>query len=199
MRKQRFVLDTSAFTGLNKSKKEINKHILEMIKLISKAKDAGITCYTPPSVWEEIKHLLENKGISKRSINSLDAWLVQKTPSKAELMIPAAFMYEYIGEVRNRINKGLREAEKAVIKTKHKPESHAKVIKELRNNYREKMRQGMVDSKEDLDVLLLAKELNAGIVASDEGIKKWAKEWGIRFIDSEAFPRLLKEYIKKVS
>ena len=197
MRKQRFVLDTSAFTGLNRTKEEINKHIMEMIKLISRAKDANITCYTPPSVWSEIKHLLENKGFSQRNINKLDAWLVQKSPSRAELMIPSQFLYEYVGEIRERLNKGLREAEKALIKTKEDKKNYSRVMRELRNKYRASVRQGILDSKEDLDVILLAKELKAGVVASDEGIMKFAKQWGIRFINTEAFPRLLKEYIKK--
>ena len=198
MRKQRFVLDTSAFTGLNKTKKETEKHILDLIKLISKAKKANVTCYIPPLVWEELHGLLIGKKIAKKHINTLDAWLVQKSPSRMELLVPAEFVYEYVGEVRTRINKGLREAEKAVLEVcKNKGDrKDAIVIKDLRNKYRTKMRQGMLDSIEDLDVLMLAKELKAGVVSADQGIKCWSKKWGIRFIDGKTFPKLLKEYIK---
>jgi predicted DNA-binding protein (UPF0278 family) len=56
----------------------------------------------------------------------------------------------------------------------------------------------MLDSKEDLDVLLLAKELQAGIVASDEGVMKYAKRWGIRYEHCRTWPVLVKEYLKKV-
>lgn len=193
--KQRFVLDTSAFTGLNLEKKQIEKHILNLIKLISTAKKAGISCYTPPSVWTELKQMLENKGISKRHIHILDVWLIQKAPSMTELMVPSEFLYDYVGEVRERFNKGLREAEKAVLsKGGNRPDEI--VIKELREKYKTSMRQGILDSKEDLDILLLAKELNAGVVANDEGIQKWAKKWGIRLINCFCFPELLREYSK---
>jgi len=196
MKKQRFVLDTSAFTNLGKSKKEINKNIGELIDLICKCKDAGVSCYTPPLVWKELKGILEGKRISKIMINKLDAWLIQKSPSRYELLVPAEFLYEYVSEVRGRFNKGLRESEKAVLSVGgNRPDPL--VIKELRDKYRVAMRQGMLDSKEDLEVLLLAKELDAGVVATDAGIAKWAKDWGIRFIDARAFPRLIKEYIGK--
>ncbi len=196
MRKQRFVLDTSAFTAPGQSKRETVKHVKNLVKLISKAKDANITCYTPPSVWEELKSMLERSGYSDRLIRKLDAWLVQKAPSRRELMVPAEFVYEYISEIRNRMNKALRESEKAVLsRGVDRPDDV--VIRELRDKFRTVMRKGIVDSKEDLDILFLAKELNAGVVSKDQGIKEWAKKWGIRFIDAESFPRLLKEYIKK--
>jgi len=197
MKKQRFVLDTSAFTGGNRTKKQTEKHILDLIKLISKAKKANVTCYIPPSVWIELEGMLKSKKIPKKEIDKLDAWLVQKSPSRMELLVPAEFIYEYVREVRERINKGLREAEKAVLAVcKGQDREDALVIKDLRNRYRTKMRQGLLDSIEDLDVLMLAKELKAGIVAVDEGIECWSDTWGIRFIHGDSFPKLLKEYIK---
>ncbi|MFH0986977.1 MAG: RNA ligase partner protein [Candidatus Micrarchaeota archaeon] len=196
MRKQKFVIDTSALTGLSAKKPAIKRHILLLIELISKAKKKGIVCYTPPSVWKEMKGLLENKKIPAKEIKRLDAWLVQKSVCKDELKVPCEFLYEYISEVRQRFGKGLREAEKAVLSVGgNRPDPV--VIGELRDKFKKAMRQGLVDSIEDLDVLMLAKELDAGIVAKDEGIKKWAKHWGIRFIDGESFPVLLKEYLKK--
>jgi predicted DNA-binding protein (UPF0278 family) len=56
------------------------------------------------------------------------------------------------------------------------------------------MRQGLLDSAPDLDVLLLAKELEAG-VSSDIGIKKWSEKLGLRFVEASKFPRMLKEYL----
>jgi RNA ligase partner protein len=196
MKKQRFVLDTSAFTNLGRTKKEINKNIEKLVELISKCKEAGISCYTPPLVWKELKGMLERKRLPKATINKLDAWLIQKSPSRYELRVPAEFLYEYVSEVRSRFNKGLRESEKAVLaKGGNRPDPA--VIKDLRDKYRIAMREGMVDSKEDLEVLLLAKELDAGVVAKDSGIARWAKDWGIRFIDANTFPKLIKEYINK--
>lgn len=189
--KQRFVLDTSAFTAGAVTEERI---VLTVLLVAEAKRKANISCYIPPSVWEELAGMLERKGISRETTRILDAWTIQKAPSRFELAVPSEFIYEYIGEVRERFNRGLREAEKAVLKKGAAPEN---IIKELRESYRTAIRKGLVDSHEDLDVLMLAKELSAGIVAKDEGIMKWAKKWGIRFIDADSFPRLLEEYVRK--
>lgn len=150
----------------------------------------------PPSVWDELVGLLERKDIDPDLISLLDAWLIQKAPSRMELQMPSEFLYQYIIQLRERLNKGLREAEKAVMKAKHAPESHERVIKELREGYKEAMRKGMLDSKEDLDVILLAKEMKADIIAKDEGIANWARMWGIRFIDAEKFEGMIRQGAK---
>lgn len=195
--KNKFVLDTSAFTNLGKTKAQIKKNIEELIVLTSKARKKKISCYMPPSIWRELEGMLRSKKISKKLIDKLDVYIIQKSPSRMELLIPAEFIYQYVGEIRERFNKGLREAEKAVLKSEHGKETHSKVIKELRDKYRVAIRKGVVDSKEDLDVLLLAKELNASIVAKDEGIKEWAEKWGIRYINTDSFPRIIKTQMRK--
>ena len=191
MKYKRYVLDTSAFTGLGESKAKIERHIKRLTDIVSRSKKHAISFYMPPSAWEELVGLLERKSISGDIISRLDAWTIQKAPSRMELQMPSEFLYQYIIQIRERLNRGLREAEKAVLKAKHHPESHAKVISELRDGYREAMRKGMLDSKEDLDVILLAKEINADIIAKDEGISNWAKIWGIRFIDAEKFEKII--------
>lgn len=197
LEKQKFIIDTSAFTAAGDSGEEIKENIKTLVDLISDAKKANITCYTPPSVWEETEKMLENKDLDKELINKLNSWLIQKSPSKAELKVPAKFIYQYVLELRENINKGLREAEKAVMKTEEGPEPVEEVISELRDKYRVALRKGIIDSTEDLSVLLLAKELGGGIVAKDKGIEDWSKEWGIRYIDAEAFPSLIKEHLRK--
>lgn len=198
LEKQRFVVDTSTFTGPGESAEEIEQNIKELIELISRAKKANITCYTPPSVWEETERMLRNKEITNEEINKLNSWLIQKSPSKAELKVPAEFIYQYVLEVRENINKGLREAEKAVMKTEEGPEPVEEIISNLRDRYRKALRKGIIDSTEYLSVLLLAKELGGGIVAKDKGIEDWSKEWGVRYIDAEAFPNLIREHLKKI-
>jgi RNA ligase partner protein len=71
-----------------------------------------------------------------------------------------------------------------------------KAIKDFRKKYRAALRKGTLDSAPDLDVLLLAKELNAGVVAADEGIKVWAERLGLRFLSAKSFPQMLQEYLK---
>lgn len=191
--KAKFVLDTSAFTNLGTSKGQINRNIKRLIGLMGKVKNQA-SIYCPPSIWTELLKVLGGKKISRKDIQRLDVFLIQKSPSRMELLIPSEFIYHYVGDVRERFNRGLREAEKAVIKMKHGKESHEKVIKELRDGYRIAIRKGILDSKEDLDVLILAKEMGADVVAKDAGIREWAEKWGIRYIDANSFPRILQNF-----
>jgi RNA ligase partner protein len=69
-------------------------------------------------------------------------------------------------------------------------------IKDFRKKYRAALRKGTLDSAPDLDVLLLAKELGAGVVAADEGIKVWAERLGLRFLSAKSFPKMVGEYLK---
>jgi hypothetical protein len=65
------------------------------------------------------------------------------------------------------------------------------LINKLRGRYREVLRQGILDSKEDVDVLLLAYELDGVLVSADEGMRKWADKVGITIVDPYHFRRIL--------
>jgi len=104
------------------------------------------------------------------------------------------------------MNRGRRLAEEYILESSAmtaKLEDKSKIeeevgslISKFRDKYRAVMRQGILDSAPDLDVLLLAKELEAGVVSSDTGIRKWSERLGLRFVEAAKFPRMLKEYLK---
>jgi len=91
--------------------------------------------------------------------------------------------------VRHRINKGLRLAEEFA--QDNQPDNAPKLNK-LREKYRVAMRKGMVDSREDLEIILLAYELGAAVVTSDEGIIEMANKIGVEWVAAEEFGELLK-------
>ena len=112
-------------------------------------------------------------------------------------MIPSEILYELIEEIRQRINKGLRIAEEHTKEAgKLAEEDVGKVVSRLREKYREALRQGIIDSREDVDVLLLAYELDGVIVTADEGLRKWADKVGIKLIDPRNFKGILEGLIK---
>ena len=76
-------------------------------------------------------------------------------------------------------------------------EDLGEIIRSLREKYREALRQGILDSKEDVEVLLLAYELDAILVSADEGIRNWARRLGIKLISPEYFKELLEELVQK--
>jgi RNA ligase partner protein len=70
------------------------------------------------------------------------------------------------------------------------------VISDLRSDYRETLRRGVLDSREDFDLLVLARELDAGVVTEDTGIVNWAEDFGLRYLRGRDFPTLLEEYLE---
>ena len=95
-------------------------------------------------------------------------------------------MYNFVGEMRDRINRVLRVSEKAVREFNDKDNA----IRYLRENYRRVMREGIVDSKEDIDTILLAIEQKAILSTADEGQIKLAMELGIEIIEPKNFYNL---------
>lgn len=141
--------------------------------------------YMPPSIFEELLHFVEKEKIP----GDLLVILHQKPPKKHELKCPAFLLYELIDDIRERVNKGLRIAEKAVRSAEKQKADE--IIQDLRRKYREALREGIIDSKEDVDLLLLAMELDALLITADHGLILWAEKLGIKWL----FPDKFKEYL----
>jgi len=159
----------------------------------------------PPTIYQELLNFVEIEHIP----TDLQIRIFQKPPKRYELTVPAFLLYELIEDVRSRIDKGLRVAEEAVRETS--PETEPDTIANLRKKYRSALREGIIDSKEDVDLILLARELDGiliedvdlillareldGIlISADKGIVKWADKLGIRYIE----PSKLREILDKL-
>ena len=104
-----------------------------------------------------------------------------------------------MNEVRVRNYEGLKigedvvwEAAKKTFNTSNKSRFQKEVgqlISKFRERYRNATRHKFLDSIPDLDLILLAYELNATIVSSDEGVVLWGRNLGIK----ELPPDFLKE------
>ncbi len=150
--------------------------------------------YMPSSIFSELLNFIDESKIS----GDLLIVLRQKSPSRHELSCPAFLLYELIDDIRERVNKGLRVAEKAVRKTSKEKENEKEIIQNLRRNYRDALRDGIIDSKEDVDLILLAKELDALLVTADNGVIKWAEKLGIRWLLPKKFKDYLVSSIKRL-
>ena len=120
---------------------------------------------------------------------------------------PTEIVYDFIDEMSDRVNRGLRVSEKAVRKAEEyepkegDPEQMTEVdevISDLRSEYRTALRQGVLDSREDFDLLILARELDACVVTEDQGIVNWASDFGLRHLKGRDFPGLVEEYLEAV-
>jgi RNA ligase partner protein len=183
---ERIVLDTSLFVNpdvrgvLGATPTEALENFLS---LASRA--PHLRFYMPPSVFEELMNFVQRDRLPPELL----VHLRQKPPSRYEMTTPAVFLYELIEDIRGRVNKGLRIAEKAVRSMGVSGPDEA--IQDLRRKYREALREGIIDSREDVDLILLAKELDALLVTADQGALKWADKLGVRWL----FPEKFKDYL----
>ena len=190
--RDRVVLDTSLFVNpevrndFGDSPTEAIKGFLALAEQIP-----SLEFYMPSSIFEELLNFVDQEKIPGRLL----AVLHQKSPSRHELSCPAFLLYELIEDIRDRINKGLRIAEKAVRTVGESDERE--IIQGMRRKYREALRDGIIDSKEDVDLILLAKELDAVLVTVDHGAIKWAEKLGIRWLLPGKFKDYLLSYIDK--
>jgi RNA ligase partner protein len=190
--KERVVLDTSLFVnpdvrnslGLNPT------GALEAFLGIASGIQT-IEFYMPPSTFQELLNFIDKDKIS----GDMMLFLRQKPPKKHELKFPAFLLYELIEEMRDRVNRGLRVAETAVRATEKK--NMDEVIQDLRKKYREALREGIIDSGEDVDLILLAAELDALLVTADQGLIRWAEKFGIRWLIPGKFRDYLESALKR--
>lgn len=191
-KKSAVVLDTSLFVNpeVRESFGRTPTEALEDFLFLA-SQIPHLEFYMPPSIFEELLNFIEPEKIS----GDLLVVLQQKPPKKHELTCPAFLLYELIEDMRERINKGLRVAEKAVRGVSKAGEEE--IIKDMRRKYREALREGIIDSKEDVDLILLARELDALLVTADQGIIKWAEKFGIKWLVSSKFKEYLLSSIKK--
>ena len=186
------ILDTSIFvnpdsrTCFGNTPKEAFSNFLDQL-----TDKKQINCYIPPSVYEELAKFIDKFPPTQKTI-----LVNKKPPSSYQTPVPAMLVYEFIEEMRLRINKGLRIAEKYTRKGLVSPvptskERNEDLIKKLREEYRTALREGVIDSKEDFDLVLLAKELNAYLATSDLGLVKWAGKLGIICITAQELKELI--------
>jgi hypothetical protein len=183
----RFVLDTSIFTNPDVFR-AFGPDAQEAIRTFARlARATGSEFFMPGSVYEELGKI---KDLSEVAAD-FESIVRIRSPRKHMLTIPGTLLYELIEEVRYRIDRGLRIAEEAAKEATQTTADPGKLINKLRGRYREALRQGILDSKEDVDVLLLSFELEGSLVCADEGLRKWADKVGIEIIHPLNFRRIL--------
>lgn len=180
-----YVLDTSMFVNPDARKyfgETIDAAIANFLAAASKIKKMHF--YMPPSVQKELKFFAQKELPNFRNT------IIVKSPSLYEQKIPAILMYKFLDELRTRVNAGLRVSEKFVRDEKMPLEEK---LHRLRVQYKETLREGILDSEEDFEVLMLAKELGAAIITLDQGLVKAAEELGVRCMGIAAFYEHIKE------
>lgn len=180
-----FVLDTSFFTDprLRQSMgaEGLEETILALGRLLGSYRLAvGPVFYTTPSVFRETRRFLVANGVRPEVVEGLVDWLVVKAPDRHGVSVPGAVLVEYVDSLRKRLDKALRIAEEAARRAAQAgPGEVPRLIREVRERFRESVRKGIVDSPEDMELILLGLEMKAVVVTNDEGIARMAQSLGI--------------------
>lgn len=186
---QRFVLDTSLFTNPDTVRAFDADPIRAIERFVELARASGASFYMPTAVYRELG-LVRDLGASAPAF---EAVVRIRSPRRHDLRIPSSLLYELIDDLRARIDRGLRIAEEHAKAAGAGPGDLGAVIHRLRERYREALRRGILDSREDVDVLLLALELDGTVVSADEGLRRWADHVGLALVEPRHFPRILEE------
>lgn len=181
------VLDTSIFTNPEVAGVFGDDATAAVNRFVELAREATprLTCYMPPSVMDELSHFADPNRLPP----DLELVVHLRAPRRHDLHVPGLFLYELIEDIRMRIDRGLRVAEKAVREVESG--SVERTVRWLRGHYREALRTGLLDSTEDLDVILLAVEIGGAVSSADQGLMQWAEKGGLRLMPAGRLHGLL--------
>lgn len=180
----KYVVDTSLFVN-PLARKHFGKTPSAAVKaFVRKMEKADVEIYIPPSVFNELSNFVDSKAMDE-----LDLAVRKRSPNTYGIYLPAAVLYDFIEDIRTRMNKGMRLAEEFA--KDNRPDNDEK-LRKLREKYRGAMRAGILDSVEDFELVLLAKELEATLVSSDEGVIKFANQVGVEWLGADKFHKVIK-------
>jgi len=184
---RRFVLDTSVFTNPHVAAQFGADSATGLTTFLREARRCPAEFYMPLSVYEEFRGMrdLEELAADFETV----VWV--RSPRRFSLTIPSDVLYEFIDEVRGRIDRGLRIAEEHTKRAGAASGMPPEIITQLRERFREAMRKGLVDSREDVDAVLLALELDAELVSADEGMRKLGNRMGIKLLTADYLRRVM--------
>ncbi len=195
---QNYVLDTNFF--INRQRPiDLGENITEVVtnfaaltkSLISEDK---IVLLTTPDSFKELASFFEDQP---QVLNQLNSLLTISSYNRNQLQVSGNLFEELIAETGKRLYRGLRTAEEPLKELANKPESLTpetlgQRVSLLRDKYRRATREGFIDSTTDLGLILLAKERDASIVSSDNGLLHWARNFGCSELLPELFVKKLK-------
>ncbi|MEX1052676.1 MAG: RNA ligase partner protein [Patescibacteria group bacterium] len=203
---EKYVLDTNLFFNMEpglglgeKTNEVIESATAGFLKLKKKSNSQFLM---PPKVVKELKSFFDQEDLI---LKKFLAEITVKSPNISQTSFPASLFYELVEEIKDRITRGLTVAEdelyKAVsslapVELKNKQDIQMKTglfTKSLRDRYRQLTRTRFLDSTADLDLIVLAKEEDAYLISTDEGVIYWGRKFGVKEMDAEVFGKKISQ------
>ncbi len=187
--------------GLGKKTQTVIELATKAMKALKAKKTAEF--YMPPKIVGELLSFFDDKEQS--FLKDFLSVVTVKSPDVAKVTFPASIFYELVADIRDRSYRGLTLAQEELVKAftnatelrletqKDRQQAVGPHVKTLRERYRQATRTGFLDSVADLDLIVLAKELDGYLVSTDEGVMKWGRLFGVKEIEPSIFGKLLTE------
>lgn len=200
---EKFVLDTNIFfnmeAGLNlgETTQEVTKSLTEKIKKLQKK----TVFFMPPKAVDEFLSFFEDKN--QLFLKEFLSLITIKSPDLNQINFSANIFAKLIQDVRQRSYRGLNIAEEEIEaaasqfmneKIANKKDFQIKIgkyIARFRERYRHATRHGFLDSIVDFELIALAKEQDAFLVSTDEGVIFWGQEFGVKQMPALVFAKRL--------
>lgn len=204
---EKYVLDTNLFfnmesgLGIGQKTEEV---VIAATHAMRTMRTKGIEFFTAPKIVEEFLSFFENK--EQPFIKDFLSVLTVKSPDMHAIQLPAFLTAQLIEDVRNRNFRGQAIAEDEItnagrqmggVTTLDKKGFEMQIgpiIKRFRTKYRQATRFGFLDSVADLEIIVLAKEIDGLLVSADEGLIRWARTFGVKEIAAPVFGSLLRRH-----
>lgn len=198
---QKYVLDTNFF--INRQRPiNLGENIELVVENFTKLawpliKSQQITLLTTPDSYKELTSFFKESPLI---VNKLGQLLVVSSYNRNNLQINGLLFEELIAETGRRLYRGLRTAEDSLKEMLKEPElltneAVGNKITKLREKYRRATKEGFIDSTIDLGLIFLAKNKEAIIVSSDNGLLHWARNFGCH----EELPEVFVEKIRALN
>jgi len=204
---EKYVIDTNLLFNM-----EGNMGLGEKTEVIIKAlthafqKDAvNIKIYMPPSIKEEIESFFDDP--SQTFLHDFFSSVTIKSPNLSEIMVASTVMGKFIDECRTRAYRGMNVAEESITKAatefmgketlprKEFQIAVGSIIKSFRERFRNATRTNFIDSSGDFDLIMLAREQDAYLVSTDEGVIRWGRLFGVKEMTSVVFGKKMQEHL----
>ena len=191
---ERYVLDANLFfnmeagLGLGEKTESVVKNLTSIAKKLKTNKKSEF--FMPPRVVDEFLSFFPNK--EQLFLKDLLSAVSVKSPDIGKITFSAQVFYELVGDIRQRSYQGLRVGEEEIEKAgktmlgkgslspKDFQIQVGSVVKKFRERYRQATRFGFLDSLADLNLIGLAKERDAFLVSTDEGVLRWGRVFGVK-------------------
>jgi len=208
---EKFVLDTNIFfnmsAGINLGQKT-EEVVINLTKIIKKLKEKNkADFFVPPSIIDEFLSFFEDK--EQAFLKEFISLLTIKNPKIDEVRFSSRVFYLLVEDVRFRHFRGLNIAEEEIknaakkflsinekLSEKDFQIKIGETIKKFRERFRQATRFGFLDSVADLDLIVLANEVDGFLVSTDEGVIKWAKTFGIKITPAGVWVTRLEHLLK---